>query len=139
MPEIKTKATDASIDNFLNSIENSVRQKDARQVCALMSHITSQPPRMWGESIVGFDAYSYEQRDGTKATWPMVGFSPRKASLTVYIMPGFAAFGDRLAKLGPHTVSKSCLYLKNLAKVDVSILESIIRDSYEQMRAKYRS
>ncbi len=138
MPEVKTKVTDASVDDFLNSIENPLRRKDAQQVCALMARVTGQPPRMWGDSIVGFDAYSYQQGDGTTATWPMAGFSPRKASLTVYIMPGFAAFGDRLAKLGPHTVSKSCLYLKNLAKIDESVLESIIREAYDQMRATYR-
>ncbi len=102
-----------------------------------MARVTGQSPRMWGDSIVGFDIYSYQQRDGTVATWPMAAFSPRKANLTVYIMPGFADFGDQLAKLGPHKVSKSCLYLTNLQKNDLGALESIVRASYEWMRKKY--
>ena len=94
---------------------------------------------MWGGSIIGFGSYSYLQRDGTNADWPMIALSPRKASLTVYIVPGFGAYGDLLAKLGPHKISVSCLYLTNLEKNDLSVLESIIRDSYQSMQMKYGS
>lgn len=91
----------------------------------------------WGDGIVGFGSYTYTQRDRTTATWPLVGFSPRKASLTVYIVPGFADYGAQLAQLGSHAVSKSCLYLTNLQNSDLAVLESIIRASYEWMRNKY--
>jgi hypothetical protein len=137
MPEVKTKPSDASVAEFLGSVENPRRQSDARQVSEMMARITGHAPRMWGESIIGFDTYSYRQSDGTSATWPMIGLSPRKANLTIYIMPGFATLGDKLAKLGPHTIAKSCLYLTNLAKVDLAVLESIIRDSYATMCGRY--
>ena len=137
MPEVKTKVTDASVDDFLTAIDNPLRQKDAARICALMARVSGQPPRMWGDNIVGFGSYSYVQRDGSKATWPMIGFSPRKANLTIYVMPGFADYGGQLAKLGSHKVSKSCLYLTNLQKNDLDALETIVRASYEWMRNKY--
>ena len=92
---------------------------------------------MWGDSIVGFGSYALQQRDGTRATWPKIGFSPRKASLTVYVMPGFDGYGELLKQLGPHTTSVSCLYLTNLEKNDMAVLESIFRESYQWMNRKY--
>lgn len=97
---------------------------------AIMSEITGERAVMWGPSIVGFGDTEYTNTTGTN-TWFKTGFSPRKASLTVYIMEGFESHQDLLAALGPHTHSASCLYIKDLRKVDEAVLRELITASWE--------
>ena len=137
MSEPKTQENDASVAAFLAAIDHDRRRQDAQHIVKMMERITGQPPRMWGGSIIGFDAYNYTYSSGRSGRWPMVGLSPRKANLTVYIMPGFDSFQDELAALGPHKSSVSCLYITDLRKVDLSVLEKIVARSYDMMRAKY--
>ncbi len=139
MAELKTKANDGDVDEFLRSIENQRRRDDSFVVLETMQRITGYQPRMWGESIVGFGAYHYKQRSGQAGKWPMTGFSPRKAALTVYIMPGFKNYPKLMDKLGKYKNSVSCLYVTRLQNIDMAVLEELIATSVEDMRRKYRT
>jgi hypothetical protein len=135
--ENKTMENDRDVVAFLNCVENPRRAEDARVVAAMMQRVTGCAPRMWGDSIIGFDRYEYARKDGSRHTFMMTGVSPRKAALTVYVMPGFSAYTHHLARLGRHRHSTSCLYLPNLADIDMGVLEEIIADSVKSMRARY--
>lgn len=127
---IKTQPHDGDVEAFLDAVANDRRRQDARRMLAIMTEITGERPVMWGPSIVGFGESEYTNTTGTNV-WPRTGFSPRKASLTVYIMEGFDNHQDLLARLGPHTHSVSCLYIKDLAKVDEPVLRELITTSWE--------
>lgn len=137
MSSNKTTETDASVEDFINAVDNDQKRKDSRELIALMRKITGAEPRMWGAGLVGFDQYHYKYASGREGDFFITGFSPRKSALAVYIMPGFEDYGDKMARLGPHKTGKSCLYLKSLDVVDRGVLEEIIRDSVETMRKKY--
>ena len=92
MAELKTKPTDESVEDFLNSVENKRRREDSFQVLQLMKEVTGEAPKMWGSSIVGFGSYRYQYASGRVGEWMAVGFSPRKQSLTLYIMDGFGEY-----------------------------------------------
>ncbi|MEZ5185017.1 MAG: DUF1801 domain-containing protein [Candidatus Nanopelagicales bacterium] len=130
MGQIKTRANDGDAVAFLSGIDNQRRREDGLRMLQMMSEITGEPPVMWGTSIVGFGEQQYTNTTGTNS-WFKTGFSPRKASLTVYIMEGFDRHRDQLDRLGPHTHSVSCLYIKDLRKVDEAVLREIITESVE--------
>jgi hypothetical protein len=96
-----------------------------------MRKVTGDPGAMWGESIVGFGGYTYRYASGRSGEWFQVGFSPRKTSLTLYIMNGFRGYAALMKKLGKHKTGKSCLYIKKLEDVDMDVLEQLIRASVE--------
>ncbi len=137
MSSNKTIETDASVENFINAVDNEQKRKDSWDLVALMSKITGAPAKMWGTSIVGFGQYHYKYESGREGDMCITGFSPRKSALSVYIMPGFAAYQEHLNRLGPHKLGKSCLYLKNLDVVDRDVLEEIVGDSVQVMRGRY--
>ncbi len=130
MAELKTKANDGDVEAFLASVADPQRREDAKVVCALMREITKEPPRMWGDSIVGFGEYRYRYATGREGDWLAVGFSPRKQNLTLYIMDGFGGYDELLSRLGKHATGKSCLYLKRLSDVDTRVLRELIKTSY---------
>ena len=129
MAELKTQRTDASVDDFLAGVADPRRREDARTVCALMTEVTGEPPAMWGTAIVGFGAYDYRYASGQTGTWPAAAFSPRKASLTVYLYD-FEGRDELLSRLGRHSLGKSCLYLPRLSDVDLSVLRELVRRSF---------
>ncbi len=135
--EAKTKLNDASVKQFLNSVENEQRRNDAFEICDMMGAITNEEPKMWGNSIVGFGAYHYVYASGTQGDWMQVGFSPRKTALTLYIMSGFSAYENLMEKLGKYKTGKSCLYIKNLEDIDKKILKKLIRESVKYIKQKY--
>jgi len=137
MSELKTKQNDASVTKFLHGIDHAKRQTDARAVCDLMAQLTGWKAKMWGKSIIGFGAYEYCYESGRSGRWMMVGLSPRKTSLSVYIMPGFAGFPDLMKKLGKYKTGKSCLYINKLEDVDQSVLEELIVKSIDVMKERY--
>ncbi len=137
MSSNKTVETDASVENFINAVDNEQKRQDSWDLVALMSNITGAPAKMWGTSIVGFGQYHYKYESGREGDMCITGFSPRKTALTVYVMPGFAKYEKQLAELGPHKKGKSCLYLKNLDVVNRGVLEEIVRDSVQVMRGRY--
>ena len=101
-----------------------------------MRDATDAEPTMWGKSIVGFGRYRYKYASGRQGEFMLTGFSPRKNDLTVYIIPGFDRYGDLLDKLGKHRTGKSCLYLKRLSDVDLSVLQTLIQKSVQAMASK---
>jgi hypothetical protein len=130
---LKTVATPADVAAFVERVENPERRADARVLIELMSRLTGAPATMWGPSIIGFGRYHYRYDSGHEGDMCVAGFSPRKAELVVYLMPGFADRTEQLARLGRHRTGKSCLYLKRLADVDLGVLEEMIQQSLVAM------
>lgn len=137
MAELKTKPTDADVDAFLAAVPHERRRADALAVRAMMDRVTGLKPRLWGESLIGYGRYHYRTGSGHEGDWPITGFSPRKAALTVYIMNGFERYGDLLARLGKHKLGKSCLYINRLDAIDRNVLEELVTQSVARIREKY--
>lgn len=136
MTELKTQENDASVPDYLATVSDQ-RRMECETVMSIMRRVTGQKPKMWGDSIIGFGRYRYENSKGKDFRWMLTGVAPRKSSLTVYIMPGFDPFADLMAKLGPHKHSKSCLYITKLENVDLKVLEDLIGQSVEIMQERY--
>jgi hypothetical protein len=129
----KTQATKASVKEFLSKIPDAQRKKDAEKVCDIMTTITGKKPVMWGPSIVGFDQVHYKYASGREGDVGAIGFSPRKASLTIYLVDGIGKYGDLLDKLGPHKSSMVCLYIRKLDDINLDVLREIIESSYRHV------
>ena len=138
MAENKTQKTGASVDEFLTSVENKRRREDGVVVLEMMKEITGLEPEMWGPSIIGFGDHHYRYESGREGDIFLTGFSPRKQSLSLYIMDGFDGRDDLLSRLGKHRKGASCLYINKLADVDMGVLRELIRRSFEQSRANGR-
>ena len=136
MAELKTKLTTASVEKFIASLDDPDRRKNCEKVIALMRKATGEAPKMWGESIVGFGLQHLKYASGRELDWPLVGFSPRKQNLTLYIMTGFENESSLMKKLGKYTTGKSCLYIKNLADIDLKVLEQLIVGSIKKQTKK---
>lgn len=137
MAEPKTKRNDSSVEAFLNSVADAQKRREAFTVLELMRKITKAEPAMWGSSIVGFGAYRYKYANGRELEWPLTAFSPRKQSLTLYLMPGFTRNGALMKKLGKYKTGKSCLYLKTLEEVHLPALKTLIKASVQHVRQVY--
>ena len=136
MAENKTQKTDASVDDFLYSVENERKRSDSIALTELMRDVTGEEPAMWG-SIVGFGSYHYVYESGRQGDSPIAGFSPRKQNLTVYIMDGVEKYDALLADLGKHKTGKVCIYINKLDDVDVATLRKIIKKSVDHMHEEY--
>ena len=134
MTKLKTQPNDRSVEQFLQAIENDQKRQDSREIVALMAQVTGETAQMWGDSIVGFGRYRYRYASGREGEWPLVGFSPRKQNLTLYIMAGFDHYDELLERLGKYSTGKSCLYIKKLEDVDRAVLEALVRASVEHMQ-----
>jgi len=137
MTELKTKASDASVSAFLQSVDGEQKRRDARDILALMKEETGKRPRMWGTSIVGFGSYHYKYQSGREGDWLVTGFSPRKRNLAVYIMPGFSRYSTLMNRLGKYKTGKSCLYLRRLGDVDQKVLRQLVTRSVADMKKLY--
>ena len=137
MSDLKTQSTDESVDEFLNSIADEQKKQDSFALKEIFEKVTKKPAVMWGKSIVGFGEYSYKYASGREGDWMSTGFSPRKQNLTIYIMPGFDKYADDLNKLGKHTHSVSCFYVKRLSDIDIKVLEKLITQSVKQLGEIY--
>lgn len=134
MAELKTKATDQDPEDFLHTIEPEQKRVDSLALLELFKKITGEDAVMWGTSIVGFGKYHYKsERSTQEGDWPLVGFSPRKQNLTLYIMSGIKDNQDALRKLGKYKASGGCLYIKKLIDVDQAVLATIIKLSFQHM------
>lgn len=136
MAELKTKQNDASVKVFLNSVEDVKKREFAYTILELMKKITKAEPKMWGDSIIGFGNYHYKYKSGREGDWFLSGFSPRKQSMTLYIMSGFSEYNDLLNKLGKHKTSKACLYIKKQEDIDMKVLKQIISQSIKYVKNK---
>ena len=139
MSKMKTIPTAASVNAFVDAVEDEQKRTDSRALAALMEEVTGEPAQMWGTAIVGFGTYHYRYASGREGDFMLVGFSPRKRALTLYIMAGFSEYDALLTQLGKHTIGKSCLYIKRLADVDQAVLRDIVERSVRYIRGKYPS
>ena len=139
MAENKTRATIASVTEFINAIEDRQKRADARKVAAIMRRVTGKRAKMWGSSIVGYGTYHYKYESGREGDFMITGFSPRRQALTVYILAGFGRFDTLMGKLGKYKTGKSCLYIKRLSDVDEKVLEKLIDGSVKYMRNNYET
>ena len=114
---------------FLDQIAHEGRRKDCLAIVDIMRAVTKEEPKMWGAAIVGFGRYTYKYLSGRELEWMITGFSPRKNALTLYLMAGCDRFPEEMKKLGKYKTSKSCLYIKKLADVDVAVLRKLITKS----------
>jgi len=137
MAEIKTKATTISVKKFIESVEDEQKRKDSFQLVKMMEKITGEKPKMWGPSIIGFGKYEYRYESGHGGEMCVVGFSPRKAALSIYILMGFEKTPELMKKLGKYKIGKACLYVKKLSDIDLKILEELIKMSYKEIK-KYK-
>lgn len=132
MAQNKTKATEASVDAFINSLPEP-RRGDAKALVKLMKSVSRQKPKMWGTSIIGFGSYHYRYDSGREGDMPLMCFSPRKAANVIYNMG--SADKALLDGLGKHTLSGSCLHIQKLSDVDSKILKTLVVKSFAKMRA----
>jgi len=137
MAELKTKLNDSSVEDFINALTDETKKRDSFKLLQIMQEITGKPPKMWGDSIIGFDSYHYKYDSGREGDFFITGFSPRKQALSIYIMAGFSRYKELMSQLGKYKTGKSCLYVKNLDAVDEGILKSLITESVNYMRKKY--
>jgi hypothetical protein len=136
MAELKTLPNDGSVKDFLNLIKDERKRKDSFELLHLMRETTGVEPQMWGTSIIGFGSYHYRYASGREGDAPLIGFSPRKRDLSLYITPGFEQLEPLLARLGKHHVGKACLYIKKLEDVDLDVLRELVSLSYEHMHSR---
>ena len=139
MAENKTKPTDVDPAAFVADVAHDTRRADAEVLLESMEGITGYAPKMWGPGIIGFGRYHYAYESGREGDFLIVGFSPRKANLVVYLMPGYDDLAEPLSRLGKHRIGKSCLYINKLADIDQSVLEEMIAASVERMQKMYET
>jgi uncharacterized protein DUF1801 len=137
MAKNKTKPTDASVEDYIASRANEKQRTDCQELMALLKKITRQPPKMWGPSIVGYGSYRYTYESGRTGEAPLAAFAIRGRELVVYLFPEGNRQKNLLAKLGKHKMTKSCLYFKQLADLDKSVLEQLVTGSMAEARRRY--
>lgn len=139
MADQTTRTTEVDPAEFVASVPHGTRRADAEVLLESMARVTGCAPKMWGPTIVGYGRYRYRYESGREGESMLTGFSPRKANLVVYVMPGYDDVSDDLAALGKHRIGKSCLYINKLADVDLQVLEKIVADGVAKMRREYET
>jgi len=136
MAELKTKKNDKDVADFINTIKDKEKKADALVLLHIMKEVTGEEPVMWGDNIVGFGTYHYKYDSGREGDWFMMGFSPRKQNLAIYLIYGIEKLKG-LEMLGKYKAGKACLYIKRLRDVDENVLKSLIFETVEKMKLKY--
>jgi hypothetical protein len=135
MSQPKTTANDADAKVFVGGLDDPVKRQDSLDLIGMFSRLTGEEPIMWGGAIIGFGKYNLKSTGSSRGTeWPLVGFSPRKQNLTLYVLPGANSYDDMLQNLGKHKASVSCLYINKLDDIDRQVLERIIKRAYSEMK-----
>lgn len=137
MYEQKTKETDESVIEFIESVENPKKRQDAYRLLEIFEETSGYPAKMWGPSIIGFGSYHYVYASGHEGDAPLVGFSPRKAKTTLYFATGDDERIQLLEKLGKHTSGKGCVYINKTDDVDISVLKELITQSIAFLQKLY--
>lgn len=133
----KTQPTDVLVNDFLNAVEHPVRRADGLQLDALFRRVTGWQPVMWGPTIVGYGQYHYTYDSGRQGDFLACGFSPRKANLSIYVMPGYTDFSPILSRLGKHKTGKACLYVNKLADIDMGVLAELVTAGLDDLRTRW--
>lgn len=137
MTENKTTATSIDPKDYIASVEHDVRRSDAETLLKVFAEVTGLEPRMWGPSIIGYGRYHYKYESGREGDFLMTGFSPRKANMVMYIMPGYSDHSAILSRIGKYKIGKSCLYINKLADVDLDVLKELVAAGFDEMKTKY--
>jgi hypothetical protein len=140
MAEIKTKKTNESVEDFINTFADTEQKRnDSFQLLKLMQDITGHEPRMWGASIIGFGSYHYKsERSRQEGDWPLVGFSPRKAAISLYIYSDTEVNKLLVRDLGKIKMGKGCIYVKKISDIDQDILRKMIEETIRFLHEKYK-
>ena len=139
MAKNKTTATTYNVIHFINTVENEVKRNDAFELLKIMQEVTGFEPKMWGTSIIGFGSYHYKYSSGHEGDAPLVGFSPRKDAISLYLYASFENKDELLSKFGKHKAGKGCVYVKKITDIDVKILRLMISTSVNELKILYPS
>ena len=139
MAALKTQQTNASVEDFINSVaDTEQKRKDSFELLKLMQNFTGYQPKMWGPSIIGFGSYHYKsEKSRQEGDWPLVGFSPRKAAISLYVYTGGAKQEDLLKDLGKFKMGKACIYIKKLSDINQDALKKIMKETIHYLQSKY--
>lgn len=139
MGDIKTKQTDADVHDFINTFaDTEQKKKDSYELLALMEELSGFKPKMWGPSMIGFGQYHYKsERSTQEGDWFLIGFSPRKAAISLYVYTGSPKHAHLLENLGKFKMGKACIYVKKLSDINEEALKTLIRETLAFMKAKY--
>lgn len=137
MSDLKTRETDNSVKDFINTIEHERKKEEALELLEIFEEVTGEKARMWGTSIIGFGKYHYVYESGREGDWMITGFSPRKTKHSLYIMSGFDQFDELMSKLGKYKTGKSCLYVNKLEDINIPVLKELINRSAVYIKDKY--
>lgn len=140
MAEIKTKQTDVDVTQFINTFADTEQKRaDSFALLKLMQDFTGFEPKMWGPSIIGFGSYHYKsERSRQEGDWPLVGFSPRKAAISLYVYMGTKVQEQLLKDLGKFKMGKGCIYVKKLADIDPEVLKKMMKETIDFLQEKYK-
>ena len=139
MAELKTKPTDKSVIDFINTFANTeLKRADSMKLLGFMRQVTGFEPKMWGESIIGFGSYHYKsERSSQEGDWPLVGFSPRKAAISLYVFTGAKEHEYLLDGLGKYKIGKACIYINKLADIDMDVIKKIMQVTIDSLKERY--
>lgn len=140
MAEIKTKQNDADVATFINTFaDTELKKKDSFELLKLMQNLTGFEPKMWGGTIIGFGSYHYKsERSRQEGDWPLIGFSPRKAAISLYVYSGCAGQEALLNELGKFKMGKGCIYVRKLSDINIEILKIMMQQTIEFLQTKYK-
>ncbi|HEV8283791.1 MAG TPA: DUF1801 domain-containing protein [Chitinophagaceae bacterium] len=136
MAELKTKENEASVEKFINSISDEQKRKDAFAILEMIKQAIKIEPKMWGGSIIGFGSYHYKYASGHEGDSCLIGFSPRKQNISLYLPGGHEAYSAELKRLGKHKTGKGCLYINKLADIDSVALKDIFKKAAQRAKSK---
>ncbi|PXY46076.1 DUF1801 domain-containing protein [Flavobacterium hydrophilum] len=139
MAKNKTTETTYNVIHFINTVEDEVKRNDAFELLKIMQEVTGFEPKMWGTSIIGFGSYHYKYASGHEGDAPLVGFSPRKDAISLYLYSSFENKDELLSKFGKHKAGKGCIYIKKITDIDVKILRLMISTSVNELKILYPS
>ncbi|MDQ0861873.1 DUF1801 domain-containing protein [Bacillus sp. V2I10] len=135
--ELKTKQTDNSVIEFIEAVDSPKKREDAYQLLDIFTETAGYEAKMWGPSIIGFGSYHYKYASGHEGDAPLVGFSPRKAKISLYFAPGETKREELLKEFGKHTNGKACVYINKVADIDVEVLKKLIQESITFLQKTY--
>ena len=138
MATLKTSFTDEDVASFIESVDNEQKRKDSYALISLMEKATGEKAKMFGPTIVGFGQYHYKYDSGHEGDAPLLGFSPRKAAISLYVYSGGKQQDELLKSLGKYKMGKACIYVKKLSDINLDVLEDMMKDSIQFTSEKYQ-
>ncbi|QWH20824.1 DUF1801 domain-containing protein (plasmid) [Bacillus mycoides] len=137
MYKLKTTVTNNSVIEFIETVDNLKKRENAYQLLDIFTETTGYTAKMWGPSIIGFGTYHYKYASGHEGDAPLVGFSPRKAKISLYFAPGNPKREELLKDFGKYTSGKSCIYINKVADIDINVLKAVIKQSVSFLKEMY--